>query len=171
MAHIGPFTKHQGTSTGDHIDVWNGYRSTSKWLMEWFSWLGYYSNYAEAKEISGSANLMDLSWEDFEHLVGEAFRERGFWAASVRLLPEHPPEIEKLNLALEMGNNVLLYLDDIQHTNPELLQKFISLCDATRKIEGVRNGKTRLFDFRFGNNNVFWGSAIKQLGQIRLRLR
>ena len=28
-------------------------------------------------------------------------------------------ELEKLNLALEMGNNVMLYLDDIQHTNPE----------------------------------------------------
>ncbi len=37
--------------TGDHIDVWNGYRSSTKWLMEWFSWLGYYSNYAEAREI------------------------------------------------------------------------------------------------------------------------
>ncbi len=39
------------TPTGDHIDVWNGYRSSTKWLMEWFSWLGYYSNYAQAKEI------------------------------------------------------------------------------------------------------------------------
>jgi MoxR-like ATPase len=28
-------------------------------------------------------------------------------------------EVEKVNLALEMGNNVMLYLDDIQHTNPE----------------------------------------------------
>jgi len=37
--------------TGDHIDVWNGYRSSAKWLMEWFFWLGYYSNYAESKEI------------------------------------------------------------------------------------------------------------------------
>ena len=37
--------------TGDHIDVWNGYRSSSKWLMEWFSWLGYYSNYANAAEL------------------------------------------------------------------------------------------------------------------------
>ncbi|MDE9448425.1 AAA family ATPase, partial [Xenorhabdus bovienii] len=35
-------------------------------------------------------------------------------------------ELEKLNLALEMGNNVMLYVDDIQHTNPEFLQKFIS---------------------------------------------
>lgn len=37
--------------TGDHIDVWNGYRSSAKWLMEWFFWLGYYSNYAGAKEM------------------------------------------------------------------------------------------------------------------------
>ncbi len=57
-------------------------------------------------------------------------------------------EIERLNLALEMGDNMMLYLDDIQHTHPELLQKFISLCDATRKIEGVRNGKTRTYDLR-----------------------
>jgi hypothetical protein len=40
-----------GHPSGDHIDVWNGYRSSAKWLMEWFSWLGYYSNYAEAREI------------------------------------------------------------------------------------------------------------------------
>lgn len=37
--------------TGDHIDVWNGYRSSAKWLMEWFSWAGYYSNYAKAREM------------------------------------------------------------------------------------------------------------------------
>ncbi len=40
-----------GAPTGDHIDVWNGYRSSSKWLMEWFSWAGYYSNYANAREM------------------------------------------------------------------------------------------------------------------------
>ncbi|HYG78318.1 MAG TPA: DNA repair ATPase [Planctomycetota bacterium] len=57
-------------------------------------------------------------------------------------------EIEKLNLAFEMGNNVMIYIDDIQHTNPEFLQKFISLCDAQRKIEGVYKGKTRTYDFR-----------------------
>ena len=57
-------------------------------------------------------------------------------------------EVERLNLALEMGDNVMLYVDDIQHTHPEFLQKFISLCDATRKIEGVRNGRTRTFDLR-----------------------
>ena len=57
-------------------------------------------------------------------------------------------EIVKLNLALEMGNNVLLYLDDIQHTHAELLQKFISLCDAQRKIEGVWRGETKTYDLR-----------------------
>jgi hypothetical protein len=57
-------------------------------------------------------------------------------------------EIEKINFALEAGNNVLLHLDDIQHTSPELLQKFIPLCDATRRIEGVRDGEPRTYDLR-----------------------
>ena len=57
-------------------------------------------------------------------------------------------EVNKINLALEMGNNVMLYLDDIQHTHPELLQKFISLCDAQRRIEGVWKGRTRTYDMR-----------------------
>lgn len=57
-------------------------------------------------------------------------------------------ELEKLNLSLEMGDNVMLYLDDIQHCNPELLQKFISLCDAQRKIEGVYKGRPRTYDLR-----------------------
>jgi hypothetical protein len=57
-------------------------------------------------------------------------------------------ELEKLNLGLEMGNNVLLYLDDIQHTSPEFLQKFISLCDGTRKIDGVWRGKPKTYDMK-----------------------
>lgn len=57
-------------------------------------------------------------------------------------------ELIKLNLALEMGNNVMLYVDDIQHTNPEFLQKFISLCDATRRVEGVWNGRSKTYDLR-----------------------
>ncbi|MBK1829906.1 DNA repair ATPase [Verrucomicrobiaceae bacterium R5-34] len=57
-------------------------------------------------------------------------------------------EVEKLNLALEMGDNVMLYLDDIQHCNPEFLQKFISLCDGQRKIEGVYNGQAKTYDLR-----------------------
>lgn len=57
-------------------------------------------------------------------------------------------ELEKLNLALEMGNNVMLYLDDIQHTNPEFLQQFIQLCDGTRRIEGVWKGRAKTYDMR-----------------------
>jgi len=57
-------------------------------------------------------------------------------------------ELKKLNLAFEMGNNVMLYLDDIQHCNPEFLQKFISLADGTRKIEGIYNGKPKTYDLR-----------------------
>lgn len=68
--------------------------------------------------------------------------------------PEQAPnatarqELEKLNLGLEMGNNVMLYLDDIQHTHSEFLQKFISLCDGTRRIEGVWRGATKTYDMR-----------------------
>ncbi|WP_461029234.1 AAA family ATPase, partial [Streptomyces sparsus] len=59
-------------------------------------------------------------------------------------------EIEKVNFALEMGNNVFLYLDDVQHTSPELLQKFIPLCDAQRRVDGVgtADGRPRGYDLR-----------------------
>jgi hypothetical protein len=57
-------------------------------------------------------------------------------------------ELEKLNLGLEMANNVMLYLDDIQHTHPEFLQKFISLSDATRRIEGVWRDEPKTHDMR-----------------------
>lgn len=68
--------------------------------------------------------------------------------------PENAPnatakqELEKLNLGLEMGSNVMLYLDDIQHTHPEFLQKFIALCDGTRRIEGVWKGESKTYDMR-----------------------
>lgn len=68
--------------------------------------------------------------------------------------PEQAPnstarqELEKINLAFEMGNNVMLYLDDIQHTHPEFLQKYISLCDGTRRIDGVWRGETKTYDMR-----------------------
>ncbi|GHF97004.1 DNA repair ATPase [Thalassotalea marina] len=57
-------------------------------------------------------------------------------------------EVEKINLAFEMGNNVMLYLDDIQHTHPEFLQKFISLCDGSRKVDGVWQGQSKTYDLR-----------------------
>lgn len=57
-------------------------------------------------------------------------------------------ELEKLNLAFEMGDNVMIYVDDIQHCHSEFLQKFISLCDAQRKIEGIYKGNSKTYDLR-----------------------
>ncbi len=57
-------------------------------------------------------------------------------------------ELKKLNLSFEMGDNIMIYLDDIQHCNPEFLQKFITLADGQRKIEGVYKGRTKTYDFR-----------------------
>lgn len=33
--------------TGDHIDVWNGWRTTAKVLLPWFNWLGGYDGSGE----------------------------------------------------------------------------------------------------------------------------
>lgn len=57
-------------------------------------------------------------------------------------------ELEKLGLAFEMGDNVMICLDDIQHLSAEFLQKFISLCDGSRRIEGVWRGKSKTWDLR-----------------------
>ncbi|MEU7314852.1 DNA repair ATPase [Streptomyces sp. NPDC007083] len=57
-------------------------------------------------------------------------------------------ELEKLNLALKAGSNTLLYVDDIQHTAPEFLEKFIPLCDGTRRVEGVWEGAPHTYDLR-----------------------
>ncbi|MBJ9972916.1 DNA repair ATPase [Providencia rettgeri] len=87
--------------------------------------------------------------------------------------PEQAPnatarqELEKLNLALEMGNNVMLYVDDIQHTHPEFLQKFISLCDGTRRIEGVWKGKTKTYDMRGKKFSVVMaGNPYTESGEV-----
>jgi len=74
--------------------------------------------------------------------------------ATTSLDPEEAPnaaareEIQKLNLSLEMGDNVMICVDDIQHCHAEFLQKFISLCDAQRKIEGVWRGRSQTYDLR-----------------------
>ncbi|MCG3040554.1 DNA repair ATPase, partial [Streptomyces sp. S1A] len=59
-------------------------------------------------------------------------------------------EVEKINFALETGSDVLLHLDDVQHTSPELLQRFIPLCDAQRRLDGVRfsDGRPATYDLR-----------------------
>lgn len=57
-------------------------------------------------------------------------------------------ELKKINLAFEMADNVMLYLDDIQHLSAEFLQKFISLADGQRKIDGIFDGESKTYDLR-----------------------
>ncbi|WCM40956.1 DNA repair ATPase [Flavobacterium sp. CBA20B-1] len=57
-------------------------------------------------------------------------------------------ELKKINLSFEMADNVMLYLDDIQHLSPEFLQKFISLADGQRKIDGIFDGESKTYDLR-----------------------
>jgi hypothetical protein len=57
-------------------------------------------------------------------------------------------ELKKINLAFEMADNVMLYLDDIQHCSPEFLQKFISLADGQRKMDGIFEGDSKTYDLR-----------------------
>lgn len=57
-------------------------------------------------------------------------------------------ELKKINLAMEMADNVMLYIDDIQHCNPEFLQKFISLADGQRKMDGIFEGNSKTYDLR-----------------------
>ncbi len=83
-------------------------------------------------KINGPAIGHDVTNLDPESATNSAARE----------------ELEKLNLAFEMGDNVMIYVDDIQHCNPEFLQKFISLCDAQRKVEGVYKGVSKTYDLR-----------------------
>ncbi|WP_377270129.1 DNA repair ATPase [Peterkaempfera sp. SMS 1(5)a] len=75
-------------------------------------------------------------------------------ARTTSLDPDRAPdaaarrEVEKIVFALEAGSNILLHLDDIQHVSAELLEKFIPLCDAQRRIEAVSDGQARSFDLR-----------------------
>ena len=78
-------------------------------------------------------------------------------------------ELEKLNLALEMGNNVMLYVDDIQHTHPEFLQKFISLCDGTRR--GGRGVEGPDQDLRHAWAEVLRGDGGQPYTGVRRGLR
>ncbi len=57
-------------------------------------------------------------------------------------------EVEKVNLALRFGRNVMLFIDDVQFTSAEFLSRFIPLADATRRIEGVADGDAITFDLR-----------------------
>ena len=57
-------------------------------------------------------------------------------------------EVDKITHAFRTGNNVLLYIDDIQHTSSEFLQKFISLCDGQRRIDATLDGEPWTYDLR-----------------------
>lgn len=57
-------------------------------------------------------------------------------------------ELTKVNLSFEMADNVMLYIDDIQHCSPEFLQKFISLADGQRKMDGIFEGESETYDLR-----------------------
>jgi hypothetical protein len=57
-------------------------------------------------------------------------------------------ELKKINLALEMADNVMLYIDDIQHCSAEFLQKFISLADGQRKMDGTFEDESKTYDLR-----------------------
>ena len=57
-------------------------------------------------------------------------------------------ELMKINLSFEMADNVMLYIDDIQHCSPEFLQKFISLADGQRKMDGIFEGESKTYDLR-----------------------
>ncbi len=83
-------------------------------------------------KINGPALGHQITSLDPEEAVNAAARE----------------EVRRLNFSFELGDNVMIYLDDIQHCNPEFLQKFISLCDGQRRIEGVWKGKSRTYDLR-----------------------
>jgi len=61
----------------------------------------------------------------------------------------------------------MLYLDDIQHTNPEFLQKFISLCDGSRKVDGVWKGETKTYDFKGKKFSIVMaGNPYTESGEV-----
>ncbi len=79
-------------------------------------------------------------------------------------------ELEKLNFAFEMGNNVMLYVDDVQHVSPEFMQQFISLCDATRRVDGVWNGESKTYDLRGKRFSVVMGGNPYTESGARFRI-
>jgi len=75
-------------------------------------------------------------------------------------------ELEKLSLGLAMGSNVMLYVDDIQHTSAEFLQSFISLADGTRRVDAVVDGEARSIDLRGKRFAIVMaGNPYTQAGQ------
>ncbi len=57
-------------------------------------------------------------------------------------------ELEKLNFALTLGNNVILLLDNCHYCPTEWWQLLIPLVAPSRRIQGVWQGQTRHYDLR-----------------------
>jgi len=52
---------------------------------------------ADAKQNPGDAHLLNLTWQDFERLVGQAFRERGFAVTETASGPDGGIDLELRN--------------------------------------------------------------------------
>jgi len=66
-------------------------------------------------------------------------RERGFWAAAVRLLPEQAPEIETLNLPSELNRLATLHHGLILVTGPTGCGKSTTMASIVRRIVETRS--------------------------------
>lgn len=62
----------------------------------WSAWKAHHNRrlFAEARLTSDTADLMAISWRDFEHLVGEAFRQRGFAVSETASGPDGGVDLE-----------------------------------------------------------------------------
>ena len=49
---------------------------------------------ADAKRTTGGSDLLNLTWQDFEHLVGQAFGERGFAVTETNSDPDGGVDLE-----------------------------------------------------------------------------
>jgi restriction system protein len=50
--------------------------------------------FADTKRTAEDADLLNLTWQDFEHLVGQAFRERGFAVTETDAGPDGGVDLE-----------------------------------------------------------------------------
>jgi restriction system protein len=130
---------------------------------------------AEAKVTAGSADLMDLSWENFENLVGEAFRERGF---SVSETPPGPDG----GVDLELRKDGELHLVQCKRwrarkVGVEIVRELYGVMSARGAVGGyvVSSGtfSQEASDFARGRNIELWdGKKLKAaIRQARIPFR
>ncbi len=75
-------------------------------------------------------------------------------------------ELEKLQFALAIGDNVLLLVDDIQYCHPEFLQALVPLADRRRPMEGVWPGQIRTYDLRETRFGLILAGSLDLQGTI-----